>query len=187
MTNAIRTITQHGRRPCSSVGAIATGFVAVALADKPKFFALPYLQEIDSNDEPVGRLSNEGLETELNEIQWLWKNHGVFALHADITSCVFHGDVLAFHSLDPLAIYVTESKKSGKFDRESPQGKRLQRLRQLTKHGGHSHGAAGHPLHLKRPGTRYATYHPRLRELLAEARESTYAWHEIDAGLALEV
>ena len=135
----------------------------------------------------VGRLSDEGLETELNEIQWLWEKQGVFALHADITSCVRHGDVWAFHSLDPLEIYVTESKKSGKFDRDSPQGKRLQRLQELIKHGAHPQGAAGHPLHLERPGIRYATYHPWLRELLAKARKSTYAWHEIDAGVALEV
>ena len=135
----------------------------------------------------VGRLSNEGLETELNEIQWLWETHGVFALHADITSCVRHGDILAFDSLDPLQVYVTESKKSGKFDPDSPQAMRLQRLQELIQQGSHRQGAAGEPLRFERPGIPYDTYHSTLRELLAEAREATYAWREIDAGFALEV
>jgi hypothetical protein len=135
----------------------------------------------------VGRLSDEGLRTELDEIQWLWEEHGVFALHADITSCIRHGDVWAFHSLDPLRIYVTESKRSGNFNPDSPQGKRLKRLQELIKAGAHPEGAAGEALRFARSGVRYATYHAELRELLAEARRSTYAWREIDAGLALEV
>jgi hypothetical protein len=136
--------------------------------------------------EVVGRLSDDGLTTELDEIEWLWEYQGVFALHADITSCVRHGDVWAFHSLDPLRIYVTESKKSGRFDSRSAQGKRLQRLQTLITSGAHPEGAAGSPLRFERSGISYGTYHATLRELLREARTATYAWREIDYGLALE-
>lgn len=137
--------------------------------------------------EVVGRLSDEGLETELEEIQWLWKERGTFALHADITSCVRHGDIWAFDSLDPLNIYVTESKKSGRFQQNSAQGKRLRRLQELIQRGTHPQGAGGRALQFERPGIRYETYHAELRERVAEARKSTYAWREIDTGLALEV
>ena len=137
--------------------------------------------------EVVGRLSGEGLETELREIQWLWEEQRVFALHADITSCVRHGDVWAFHSFDPLEVYVTESKKSGKFDPNSAQGKRLRRLQELLEQGVHAEGAAGQPLYFGRPGIRYLTHHADLRALIAEARRETYAWRQLEPEVALEV
>jgi hypothetical protein len=137
--------------------------------------------------EVVGRLSNEGLDAEMEEIEWLWKSRGVFALHADITSCVRHGDILAFESLDPVRVYITESKKSGRFNSDSPQGRRLQLLQELVAQGAHPTAAGGHPLQFLRPGIRYTTYHEALRELLARARTATYAWRRIDDGFALEV
>jgi hypothetical protein len=137
--------------------------------------------------EVVGRLSDEGLQTEVDEIQWLWEQRGIVAVHADITSCVRHGDVLAFESLDPLRIYVTESKKSGKFDPNSAQAQRLRRLQELIERGAQHEAADGQALYFARPGVAYATYHGDLRDLLAAARSSTYAWKEIDGGLALEV
>ena len=135
----------------------------------------------------MGRLSDEGLETELNEIERLWQDCGLIAVHADITSCVRHGDVLAFKSLDPPQIEIIEAKKSGKFDRSSVQGQRLQRFNELVARGQHAQGARGGPLRFDRPLVAYTTYHAELRELVSAARVKTHVWREIDNGLLLEV
>ena len=111
----------------------------------------------------------------------------MFALHADVTSCVRHGDVLAFKSLDPLQIEIIEAKKSGRFDRSSNQGHRLQRLQELITRGSHAQEAGGGPLRFDRPPVQYTTYHAELRELVASSRTETHAWREIDDGLVLEV
>jgi hypothetical protein len=137
--------------------------------------------------EVVGRLSNEGLDAELNEIQGLWETRGVFALHADITSCVRHGDILAFDSLDPLRVHLTESKTRGRFNPDSAQGRRLQELHDLIRDGEHPRGAAGAPLQFARPGIEFASYHPELRRLIPDARERGYAWGELAPGLVAEV
>lgn len=135
----------------------------------------------------VGRLSDEGLDAELHEIQGLWERDGIFALHADITTCVRHGDVIAFDSIDPLQIYISESKRSGRFDSNSKQGRRLRVLQELIERGAHSEAADGKSLEFSRPGIAYATYHDVLGEMVTAARRSTYASREIDSGLAMQV
>jgi hypothetical protein len=107
----------------------------------------------------VGRLSDEGLQTELTQIQSLWEQHGVVAVHADITSCIRHGDILAFPSLQPLRICIIESKKSGMFNQHSAQAQRLKQLQDLLDVGAHQRAGGGQPLQFLRPGIRYATYH----------------------------
>jgi truncated hemoglobin YjbI len=135
----------------------------------------------------VGRLSDEGLDAELSEIQALWEDDGVFALHADLTTCIRNGDVVAFDSLDPLRVHVTESKRSGRFNPESAQGLRLKRIQELIERGAHPEGAAGEPLEFDYPGIAYATYHDELRELVAESRKLTYVYREVDPGVLLHV
>jgi hypothetical protein len=135
----------------------------------------------------VGRLAEgRGLSTELAEIGYLWQENRTFALLADLTNCVRHGDVLSIESWEPLVVRLTESKTSGR----GPAPKQAARLEQATRiinDGFHPSAVDGSSLYLQRPRIRYETHHARLVQLIATARGATHAVTEVEPGVVVEV
>lgn len=137
---------------------------------------------------PVRRLaSGAGLESEIEEIVWLWEEKGTFAVHTDITNCIRHGDVLSVEHWEPLEICLTEVKASKDVDDASPQMQRLARVTHLANTGFHPEAAEGGPLWIDNSGIAYRTHHEVLADLVALARTNSYVWREIEDGLVIEV
>lgn len=135
----------------------------------------------------VGRLTEgRGLATELAEIAYLWEEKRTFALLADLTNCVRHGDILSIESWDPLVVRLTESKASGRGPAPA-QAERLEQVTRIVNDGFHPSAVDGASLHLQRPRIRYQTHHDRLRELIAAGRSATHAFTEVEPGVVVEV
>lgn len=115
----------------------------------------------------------ELIGAELDEITHRWEAKGVFALHADITNCVRHGDVLAIESWDPLAVRLTESKASGR-GASPAQAERLERVSQLSTTV--SSAVNGAALPLQPPRISYETNLAQLQPLIVGARQQTHAF-----------
>jgi hypothetical protein len=136
----------------------------------------------------VGHLAKgAGLESELAEIEWLWTERDVFALHADITNCVRHGDVLSVETWEPKSIRLTEIKASGFARPDSAQMLRLSRLVKLANDGFHPKAADGHPLTLQRCPVPHRTHLSLLGPALEIAATETYIALTPEPGLLIEV
>jgi hypothetical protein len=135
----------------------------------------------------VGRLTGgTGLQAELDEITYLWETKGIFALHADLTNCVRHGDVLSIESWDPLQVRLTESKAGGRGPTPA-QAAKLERVSQLINDGFHPSAVNGAALSLQRPRIHYETHLGQLQLLVAGARRQTHASLEVEPGVVVEV
>lgn len=135
----------------------------------------------------VARLAEgSGLQAELDEITHRWEAQGVFALHADITNCVRHGDVLSIESWEPLAVRLTESKASGR-GASPAQAEKLERVSRLINDGFHPGAVNGAALSVQRPRISYETNLAQLQSLIAGARQHTHASLEVEPGVVVEV
>lgn len=135
----------------------------------------------------VGRLAQgPGLDAELAEIAYLWEQERTFALHADLTNCIRHGDIVSIERWDPIQVRLTESKASGRAPTPA-QAERPERVTRLINDGFHPSAADGAALYLDRPGIPYLTHLDQLRELVATARTSTHAFGEVEPGVVVEV
>jgi hypothetical protein len=136
----------------------------------------------------VGRLAaGSGLEAELAEIEWLWQERGVFALHADLTNCVRHGDILSIEAWEPKRIRLTEVKAGRPASDGSTQITRLKRLTQLSNDGFHPEAADGGPLVLRRAPIPYRTHTWGIGAALEIAAAETYTAIIPEPGLLIEV
>lgn len=136
----------------------------------------------------VGRLAQgAGLEAELAEIEWLWQERGVFALHADLTNCVRHGDLLSIESWEPKRIRLTEIKAGRPASDTSTQITRLRRLIELSNDGFHPEAADGGPLILRRASVPYGTHLGEIAAALEIASTETYTAILPESGVLIEV
>jgi hypothetical protein len=138
--------------------------------------------------ERVGHLAaGTGLEAELAEIEWLWNERGVFALHADLTNCVRHGDVLSVEAWNPKTFRLSEIKAAGAARPDSKQMVRLRRWTELANRGFHPEAADGGPLSLRRCPVPHRTHLPLLQAALEIATTETYTSLIPEPGLLIEV
>jgi hypothetical protein len=137
----------------------------------------------------VGRLSEgAGLDAELAELDYLWREQRIFAIHNDLTNCLRHGDLTAFEPRDDGTVLVTlQEVKAGTRTKQS-QAERLKTVTELTNRGSHPTAAPdGGPVTLDLAPVEYATYSRQLVDLIGEARTKTYAFALIAPELLLEV
>jgi len=138
--------------------------------------------------ERVGWLAEgRGLEAEFEEIEWLWTERNVFTLHADLTNCVRHGDLLEVTSFTPRQVRLTEVKAGRAPDPNSKQMQRLARLSQLVNEGSYPGGPSGEPLILRRCPVAHRTHQAVLEEALVAASAETYVARVPEQGLLIEV
>jgi hypothetical protein len=135
----------------------------------------------------VGWLSTgRGLDRELAELEYLWSERGVVAVHADITNCVRYGDLLSIESWRPRKIRLTESKAG----RQGPRGRRqleqLDRIDTVINDGFHPLGDRGEPLAIAQCRVRFETHLRRIREVLSAAKLQSRAAAELEPGLLVE-
>lgn len=136
----------------------------------------------------VGRLADQaGLLPELAEIDSLWRDDGIVAVHADITTCIQHGDVLSIQQWDPRVMELTEVKASRDAAPDSPQMERLERVTELINEGEHPSASDGKPLVVHQCPISLESHFSKLSEHIELAHADTYDSFSPEPGLLVEI
>jgi hypothetical protein len=136
----------------------------------------------------VGHLAaGAGLDAELSAVDRLWREDGIVAVHADITNCVRHGDLLAVESWEPREFGVAEIKAGGAPDPTSVQMRRIELFEELVRQGYHREGNEGEPLLLRGCPVPFRTHLATLDEALERAVVETHVAFSPEPGLLIEV
>jgi hypothetical protein len=148
------------------------------IADGIAWRALGYerrLFDILGEGDRVGRLaSGVGREAELAELQRLWDEEKVFAIHNDLTNCLRHGDLTAIRpGRSALEINLLEIK-AGRCPGDTPQLRRMGRAIALLREGRQIRD--GEMVRVTVVPAPYETYLGLLSELISTARQAGYAW-----------
>jgi hypothetical protein len=132
--------------------------------------------------------SGRGLDNELATIDRLWNEHGVLAIHADLTTCVRHGDLLCLEQWPPSAWGIEECKAGpGRDDRVRRQAARLERLRDLLNTGVRPAGDGEVELRIVGCPVPMRAHHVVMQQLLDTARTAGYAETWLEDGSFAQV
>jgi hypothetical protein len=125
-----------------------------------------------------------GFDAEISVIEQQW-NHGVLAIHNDLTTCLRHGDVTTVNREEG-SVCIVEVKRSHEPTDESPQVKRIIEATALINEG-RREPEDGRPVNVHRIGLRYRTFLSNLGALITKAKRDGYAAAKAGACQFVEV
>jgi hypothetical protein len=131
--------------------------------------------------------SQEGLAHELATIDRLWEQ-GVAAVHADLTTCIRHGDLLCLERWSPPQWRIVECKAGrGGGDRKRRQHQRIARVEHLLNEGSLPGTEDEDELVIVRCPVRLRAHHADIQQLIRQARTAGYAEAWLGPGLFAQV
>jgi hypothetical protein len=127
-----------------------------------------------------------GFATELERIAELWEQHGLLALHNDLTTCLRYGDLTVLLGADAEAgVGIEEVKAAGQRGMRPKQTERLDARLDFLKSNFQARGADGMPVSLQQLPVQYRTHSQDLAAVLARARAQGYADAQPEPALIL--